>query len=153
MGKRKKEEVEYCKNVLKPLFESMSHIYSLHYRHGNTEFGKDFTFYYYNPLNQRINVGIQAKWGDIRGSSTSIVTKLYNQIRVAFSVPYNDKPDREKLYLNEIYLICSGKYTRNAIEIIEEMFVEKRYNIHYLDGSDIKALRAINSQDRSKRVW
>jgi hypothetical protein len=116
------------------------YIENLRYRHGNVEFGKDFTFSYVSPLNQRINAGIQAKYGDIKGSSASLVNDITSQIKVAFKVPYKNKPDGEELYLNELYLICSGKYTNNAIEILERT-LEKNYNVHFLDGSDIGHLR------------
>lgn len=139
--KRKLKEIEFCKKVLKPLLEAMSpYIENLRYRHGNWEFGKDFTFSYINPLNQRINVGFQAKWGDVKGSSTSLMREIVDQIKVAFKVPYKNKPDGQELYLNELYLICSGKYTDNAIAIIEKT-LERNFNVHFLDGSDTEHLR------------
>ncbi len=96
------------------------HIFNLKYRHNNMEFGKDFTFSYFNPLNQRVNVGFQAKWGDIRGSSTSLIREIVDQIKVAFKVPYKNKPDDKQLYLNELYIVCSGEFKNNAIEIIDK---------------------------------
>lgn len=139
--KRKPEEVEFCKKTLEPLFEAMSpHLENIRYRHGSMEFGKDFTFSYVNPLNQRINVGVQAKWGDIKGSSTSLISEIVAQIEVAFKVPYKNKPDGQELYINELYIICSGKYTNNAIEIIEKTLA-KNFNVHFLDGSDITYLQ------------
>lgn len=137
---RDAKEVKFCKQTLHPLLEAMRpHIINLRYRHGNTEFGKDFTFSYVNPLNQRINVGIQAKWGDIKGSSRSLVREIVDQVKVAFKVPYKNAPQGEKLYLNELYIVCSGKYTNNAIEIIERT-LEKDFNAHFLDGSNIEDL-------------
>lgn len=115
------------------------YIENLRYRHGNVEFGKDFTFSYVNPLNQRINVGLQAKWGDIKGSSTSLINEIVSQIEVAFKVPYKNKPDVVEFYLNELYLVCSGKFRDNANEIIEKT-LEKNYNVRFLDGSDITDL-------------
>jgi hypothetical protein len=139
---RKHEEIEYCQTVLNPLFETMIHyIENLRYRHGNTEFGKDFTFSYINPLNQRVNVGIQVKWGDIVGSSTGLVNEIVSQIQVAFAVPYKNKPNDPELYLNELYVVCSGKYTDNAITIIEKT-LEKNFNVFFLDGSEIEHLRS-----------
>ena len=139
---RKHEEIEYCQKVLNPLFETMVHyIENLRYRHGNTEFGKDFTFSYINPLNQRVNVGIQVKWGDIVGSSTTLVSEIVSQIQVAFAVPYKNKPNSQESYLNELYIVCSGKYTDNAITIIEKT-LEKNFNVFFLDGSEIEHLRS-----------
>ncbi|MCJ7430060.1 hypothetical protein MUO83_02435 [Candidatus Bathyarchaeota archaeon] len=138
---RKLQEIGYCQNVLNPLFETMlPYIENLRYRHGNMEFGKDFTFSYVNPLNQRVNVGIQAKWGDIAGSSTSLVDEIVSQIKVAFSVPYKNKPDGQELHLNELYIVCSGKFTDNAITIIENT-LERDFNVSFLDGSDMELLR------------
>lgn len=150
--KRKPKEVGFCKQTLKPLLEAMSpYIENLRYRHGNIEFGKDFTFSYVNPLNQRINVGLQAKWGDVKGASKSIMNEIVDQIRIAFSVPYKNKPDGQELYLNELYIVCSGKYRNNAIKIIERT-LEKNYNVHFLDGSDIADLRkkATNRKTKEK---
>lgn len=138
---RKQEEIEYCQNVLSPLFEAMTpYIENLRYRHGNTEFGKDFTFSYFNPLNQRVNVGIQTKWGDISGSVKEVITEIVSQIEVAFEVPYRNKPDDPELYLNELYIVCSGKYTDNAITIIGKT-LKNKYNVSFLDGSDIEVMR------------
>jgi hypothetical protein len=139
---RKTKEIDFCKNILKPLLEGMSdRPENVRYRHGDpTEFGKDFTFSYVNPLNRRINAGVQAKWGDIKGKSTSLIGQIVNQIETAFAVPYKNKPDDAELYLNELYLWCSGKYTTNAITIIEKK-LGKKYNAHYLDGSDIEHLK------------
>ncbi len=139
---RKHEEIEYCQKVLNPLFETMVHyIENLRYRHGNTEFGKDFTFSYFNPLNQRVNVGIQVKWGDIAGLSTTLVNEIVSQIQVAFAVPYKNKPNDQEFYLNELYIVCSGKYTDNAITIIEKT-LKKNFNVVFLDGSEIEHLRS-----------
>lgn len=148
--KRKLEEVEFCKKTLEPLFEAMSpHLENIRYRHGSMEFGKDLTFSYVNPLNQRINVGLQAKWGDIKGSSTSLISEIVAQIEVAFKVPYKNKPDGQELYINELYIICSGKYRNNAIEIIEKTLA-KNFNVHFLDGSDIKYLQNKVAMQRTK---
>ena len=139
--KRRKEEIEFCIKTLKPLLEAMSpHISNLRYRHGNMEFGKDFTFSYINPLNQRVNVGFQAKWGDIKGSSTSLIREVVDQCKVAFKVPYKNKPDGQELFLNELYIVCSGEFKNNAIEIIGRA-LEKNFNVLFLDGSDIADLR------------
>jgi hypothetical protein len=138
--KREKKEMEFCENTLKPILEAMPHIERLKYTHGNMEFGKDLTFSYVNPLNQRINVGWQAKWGDIKGSSTTLISKIVDQIRTAFGTSYDNKPYDTKLYLNELYLVCSGKFRGNAIKIIEDI-LERKYNVHFLDGSDIADLR------------
>lgn len=139
MTRRKAKEMEFCKTVLEPLLEAIHpYIEDLRFRHGNMEFGKDFTFSYVNPLNRTINAGLQAKWGDITGSSVSILDGIIDQIRVAFKVPYKNKPG-EELYLNELYVICSGKYRDNAIKIIENT-LEKGFNVHFLNGSDIDKL-------------
>jgi hypothetical protein len=147
--KRKKKEMEFCENTLKPILEAMPHIEHLKYRHGKMEFGKDFTFSYVNPLNQRINVGWQAKWGDIKGSSTTLISKIVDQIRTAFGTSYNNKPHDTKLCLNELYLVCSGKFTDNAIKIIEDE-LERKYNVHFLDGSDIADLRKKSHRPQNK---
>lgn len=104
------------------------------------EFGKDFTFSYINPLNQRVNVGLQAKWGDIKGSSKALIGEIVNQSITAFKVPYKNKPNDQELFLNELYIVCSGEYKNNAITIIERA-LDKNYNVHFLDGSDIVTLR------------
>lgn len=136
-----------------PPFEAMiPYVENLRYRHGNTEFGKDFTFSYLNPLNQRVHVGIQAKWGDIAGSVTNLMTDIVSQIKVAFAVPYKNKPDGQELYLNELYIVCSGKYTDNAITIIEGT-LESNFNASFLDGSDIELLRRKFAQRRGMEKY
>jgi hypothetical protein len=148
--KRKKEEIDFCENTLKPLFEAIPFLESVKYRHGTNEFGKDFTFSYINPLNQRMNAGVQVKWGDIRGSSNSIISKIVNQIETAFGVPYKNKPEEgQQYYLKELYFICSGEYKNNAVEIIERM-LKKCYNVHFLDGSDVAFLRELVAHHKTE---
>jgi len=143
-------EIEFCQQTLNPLFQAMvPRIENLRYRHGNMEFGKDFTFSYINPLNQRVNVGVQAKWGDIAGSSTTLIREIVDQIKVAFAVPYKNKPDGQDLYLRELYIACSGRYTDNAIEIIEKT-LERNFNVYFLDGSELNTLRYKFAQSRVK---
>ena len=86
--KRNQREIQFLEKTLYPILEAMSpNITDLKYRHGNMEFGKDFTFSYTNPLNQRINVGIQAKWGDVTGKAAE-VKDITSQVDLAFTVPY-----------------------------------------------------------------
>jgi hypothetical protein len=148
--KRKTREIEFCQKEIKPLLEAMSpYVERLRYRHGNVEFGKDFTFSYVNPLNQRINVGLQVKWGDIKGASKSLMREIVDQIKVAFKLPYRNSPDEQEVYINELYLVCSGKYTDNAINIIEKT-LEKGYNVHFLDCSAVELLRKKATMQKTK---
>lgn len=138
---RTSQEIEYCKSVVHPLLQATRSLQRVKYRHGNTEFGKDFTFSYLNPLSTRVNCGVQVKYGDISGESNRLITDLVNQIPVAFSVPYKDTPLESDEYINELYIICSGKYTNNAITIIESQLGSNKYNVHFWDGEKVLELR------------
>lgn len=125
------------------------------YRHGNIEFGKDFTFSYLNPLAVWINCGVQVKYGDITGNSNRLITDLVNQIPIAFSVPYKDVPSESDNYINELYIICSGNYKDNAIRIIESQLLPYKYSIHFWDGERVSNLRErvlITSTEASRDI-
>lgn len=138
--KRPSNEIEYCKSTVYPLLQATKGLQRVKYRHGNTEFGKDFTFSYVNPLDVWINCGVQVKYGDVTGSSNRIITDLVNQIPVAFSVPYKDVPSESDNYIDELYIICSESYKDNAIRIIESQLLRK-YSIQFWDGEHVSNLR------------
>lgn len=138
---RSSKEIEYCKSVVYPLLQATRRLQRVRYRHGNTEFGKDFTFSYLNPLSVCINCGVQVKYGDISGKSKRLITDLTNQIPVAFSVPYKDAPLESGNYINELYIICSGKYTNHAITVIESQLSPQKYNAQFWDGEYVSYLR------------
>ena len=126
--KRNQREIQFLEKTLYPILEAMSpNITDLKYRHGNMEFGKDFTFSYTNPLNQRINVGIQAKWGNVTGRAAE-VNAITSQVYLAFTVPYRNKPNDPHFFVNELYIVCSGRFTNNAIEAITRA-LEQKYNV------------------------
>ncbi len=138
---RLSKEIEYCKSTVYPLLQATRGLQRVRYRHGNTEFGKDFTFSYFNPLSVWVNCGVQVKYGDISGRSNRLITDLANQIPIAFSVPYKDTPLESDEYINELYIICSGKYTSNAITIIESQLGLNKYNVQFWDRQHVLELR------------
>lgn len=97
---RSNKEIEYCKSTVNPLLQATRGLQRVRYRHGNTEFGKDFTFSYLNPLSVGVNCGAQVKYGDISGRENRLITGLVNQIPIAFSVPYKDVPLESDEYIN-----------------------------------------------------
>lgn len=153
--KKPSNEIEYCKSTIYPLLQATKGLQRVKYRHGNIEFGKDFTFSYLNPLAVWINCGVQVKYGDITGNSNRLITDLVNQIPVAFSVPYKDVPSESDNYIDELYIICSGSYKDNAIRIIESQLLPNKYSIQFWDGEHVSNLRErvlITSTEASRDV-
>ncbi len=130
---RAQREIEWCGNVLLPLFMSMERfgLYDVRYNHGTNEFGKDFTFYYYDPLKQPVYCGVQAKWGKISGGSTDI-DELVGQINNALAVPYRWRPKEAERNISQLFIICSDGYTDNAIQVLESRVYHT--NVYFFDG-------------------
>lgn len=112
-----KDEMLFCKMYLTPFFKKLP-FEQVIFNHGNKEFGKDYLLVSHNSFGEIEYYGVQAKAGDISGSAMSGIWEICNQIKTAFTVPYK-LVDGRKVFISKIVIAISGKFTENAMEIIQ----------------------------------
>lgn len=103
--------------ILIPLLKRMN-FSSVKYNHGTREFGKDILFSERDKFGSVKHYGVQVKAGDINGKVNSQIDEIIGQIDDCFSVPIKEFGTDNNVFLSEIYIIISGKFTSNAIEKI-----------------------------------
>lgn len=113
--------------------------FDVRYSHGSDEYGKDVTYKYNDNFGITRYGAVQVKYGDISGSVKGEIDPILFQIEDTFEIPYIDIKESRKNYINQLLIICSGRYTRNAKEKIMEK-LKKGYDIRFLDGQDIDNL-------------
>jgi hypothetical protein len=113
------DEALFCTEVLTPLLRKMGFI-QVRYRHGNMEFGKDFTFSEMTQFGLLRHYGLQAKAGNISGGVNAEIDELIGQVNDAFSIPYCEIGSKEQRYISVFIIAISGRFTANAKEKIAE---------------------------------
>lgn len=109
------------------------------YTHGNDEYGKDVTYKYLDNFGITKYGAVQVKYGDISGSANGDIDTILSQICDAFDMTYTDLKERRRNNINQLLIVCSGRYTRNAKEKILGK-IKKGYDILFFDGQDIDNL-------------
>lgn len=135
------DEGSYTTKVVMPLLISMG-FQDVHYNHGAKEFGKDVTFSRLDEFGVLRHYGAQVKFGDVSGEAGSILDELIGQVDDAFAMPYQSLYGKETRYISGLYLIASGKFTRNAQEKILNKVAQSsiRTNMTFLDGEKVMEL-------------
>lgn len=131
------EEEFTLKKVIPALKNRAS--FDVKYNHGNDEYGKDVIYRYKDNFGEIKCGAAQVKYGNISGGVRGEIDIILSQIEDAFSMPFFDIKENRKTYINQLLIICSGSYTRNATEkIIEKL--NKGYDVRFFDGQDINNL-------------
>jgi hypothetical protein len=112
-----KDEMMFCNMYLTPFFKKIG-FEQVIFNHGNKEFGKDYVLVTKNIFEETEYYGVQAKAGDMKGSATSSITEISNQIESAFKIPYKMTNGKE-IYISKMIIAISGKFTENAQTIIQ----------------------------------
>lgn len=113
--------------------------FDVRYNHGCDEYGKDITYKYKDNF-ETIRCGAaQVKFGDISGGAQGDIDIILGQIDDAFNMPFMDIKENKELNVSQLLIVCSGKYTKNAIEKIKNK-VKKGYDVRFFDGQDIDNL-------------
>lgn len=131
-------EIEFTKQKVIPALKKKS-FFDVRYNHGSDEYGKDVIYKYYDNFESIRYGAVQVKYGDISGSVKSELDPILSQIEDAFLMPYIDIKERTKIYISQLLIICSGRYTKNAREKIMEK-MKKGYDVRFFDGQDIDNL-------------
>jgi len=143
-------EKDFVSKKVIPLLKTLGFEH-VRYLHGIDEFGRDIIFYDNDRFGIEKLFCAQVKVGDISGGSKSIINEITSQIDDAFKMPYYDSFRNESKYVSGLYIITSGKYTRNAKEKIKEKV--KGLPTYFLDKNDFENidLKFTNSKDISKK--
>ena len=113
--------------------------FDVRYNHGYDEYGKDITYKYKDNFETVKCGAAQVKFGDISGGAQGDIDIILAQIDDAFNMPFMDIKENKELYIRQLLIVCSGKYTKNAIEKIKNK-MKKGYDVRFFDGQDIDNL-------------
>ncbi len=130
----------FCEEILTPLFRHMR-FENVIYNHGANEFGKDYILAEMMKINNIRYCGVQVKVGNVDGGVNSQIDNIINQIKDAFEMPFVLKNENRNIYISELYIVISGKFTSNAKEKIRYKISKGIYGaVHFLDREDIENL-------------
>ena len=108
--------------------------------HGTDEFGRDVVFRCNCKFGLEHLYGAQIKGRDVSGSAESRIGKLVQQVDLALTQPYTDVATRKDWLLAGLYVIISGRFTRNAKEVLKNRI--RKGNVWLVDGETLSHLEA-----------
>lgn len=109
---------------------------NVYYTHGIEEYGRDVVYQFYDNFGQLRYGSAQVKKGNISGNANGKLKEVLEQIDDSFAMPYKDLLKKQEVNIEQVVIICSGKYTNNAKEKIMNKVIEGR-NVIFLDGQNI----------------
>ena len=120
-------EVKQFHPILNKLFKKMSSVTHVEYTHGSDERGADFILERTDSLlNETSNVGIIAKIGNIGLKDLAVLCMQIDQCKL--DRPF--KSARQKIHLNEIWIVTNGTISHKSEEAIFEKY--RNQNIHFI---------------------
>lgn len=140
-------EEEFKNKRIIPLLRKMG-FEEVRDNHGGDEFGKDILFSRYDEFGIKRYYAAQIKAGDINGRNTGDIDDIIGHTLRAFSIPFTDIITKKEIYIDEFYVIISGKFIGNAKKIILQDDKINQYNrwTHFIDGEYIENLFNQNFQ-------
>lgn len=126
MNAREKKEIlnnisekEFRQDLIIPLLSKMGYLAPIEY-HGANERGKDIICFEYDRLNEQRFLSVVAKTGDLTGSAATNLglMNVVNQVQQAFDVPYEDLYNMRQIFINEVWVMTSGKIVSGAQESV-----------------------------------
>jgi hypothetical protein len=129
-----KDEVKELHPLLEKLLPKMPRFSSLEYNQGNREMGADFVVARKDDTFEKFDyVGIVAKVGDIKQNFTEVERQIDE-----CTIPRYFNNGRDKIILDEVWVVFTGTVTNNAQEKIHEKF--KGRKIVFVDGKQLAKL-------------
>jgi len=128
------DEVQELHPLLGQLLPKLPKVKNVEYTHGGREMGADFVFSKLNEVLGTVEyVGVIAKVGRILQDYSDIERQIDE-----CEVPRNFLGGKEKIRINEVWVIVTGNITQNAQDKIHEKY--KLRSIHFIDGSRLERL-------------
>lgn len=112
-------EKEFRQGLIIPLLSKMGYIAPIEY-HGTNEKGKDIVCFEYDKLREQSFLAVVAKIDDLTGdvSKDSGLMNVCNQVRQAFDYPYEDLFNMRQLFINQVWVVTTGKIVSGAQESV-----------------------------------
>jgi hypothetical protein len=110
---RKLKEIPFCKQVLVPLFEAMKYRDVRFTGGGPLEQGKDITMWEANSLDQRINIAVVAKAGNITGSVAS-AGEVVTQIQQCLGSTFFENASSAPQTVHRCFVVTNGDITKEG---------------------------------------
>lgn len=126
MNPREKKEIlnnlnekEFRQDLIIPLLSKMGYLAPVEY-HGTNERGKDIICFEYDRLNEQRFLSVVAKTGDLTGNAAtnSGLMTVINQVQQAFDNPYEDLYNMRQVFINEVWVMTTGKIVSGAQESV-----------------------------------
>lgn len=113
------KETELRQDLIIPLLSKMGFNAPLEY-HGPNEKGKDIICFYYDKLNEQRFLAVVAKSGDLTGNAATNtgLMNVVTQVQQAFDNPYEDLYNMRQIFINEVWVVTSGKIVAGAQESV-----------------------------------
>ena len=131
-------EKELRQEVIIPILNIMGYKAPVEY-HGINEKGKDIICFDYDKLKEKRFLSVVVKKEDITGdvsSNRSLREQVY-QVEQSFNIAYDDVYNMRQVYLDEVWIVTTGKLTSGAqesvIDTLRKNNLDKRVKIIYDD--------------------
>ncbi|TQV89400.1 hypothetical protein [Aliikangiella coralliicola] len=130
-------EIKFTRELLIPLLTKIGFEH-VRFNHGVSEYGKDILFSERDRFGNTRYLASQVKSGNVTGGSGAVIDTIISQIDDAFSIPVNGAGQQKQFYISELYIICSGNITQNAVRKINEKIDSRlKGSVFFLDIDDI----------------
>ncbi len=112
-------EKEFRQDLIIPLLSKMGYLAPIEY-HGTAEKGKDIICFEYDRLNEQRFLSVVAKTGELTGNAAtnSGLMNVVNQVQQAFDNPYEDLYNMRQVFINEVWVMTTGKIVSGAQESV-----------------------------------
>ncbi|NQX42322.1 hypothetical protein SAMN05421820_11142 [Pedobacter steynii] len=132
-------EKEFRQDLIIPLLSKIGYIAPIEY-HGVNERGKDIICFEYDRLKEQRFLSVVAKIGDLTGNAATNagLMTVVNQVQQAFDNPYEDLYNMRQLFINEVWVMTTGKIVSGAQDSV----------IHTLRKSNLDKQIRIIGDDR-----
>lgn len=112
-------EKEFRQDLVIPLLSKMGYIAPIEY-HGTNERGKDIICFEYDRLKEQRFLSVVAKTGDLTGSASTNagLMNVVTQVQQAFDNPYEDLYNMRQVFINEVWVMTTGKIVSGAQESV-----------------------------------
>jgi hypothetical protein len=136
-------EDDLIEKVLVPMFSQLrfSRVSAAGHHDKALEFGRDLWMRYRLPTGHYIYLGAQVKKGKLDSAGRTRnenIAEVLAQVRMMLERPVLDPETNKKVLLDHIFIICSGKITKQAKEWLEDCLdAEGRRRVLFMDREEL----------------
>lgn len=147
------EEEDFKKEIIIPTLRRLG-FDEIRDNHGIREFGKDIIFSKFDEFGLKRFYAAQVKSKDINGRNAGDFDDVIGHAMRAFAVTFTDIFTKKEVSIDEFYVIISGRFLGNAIDIIKNSPKISGWSrlIHFIDGEFMQKLYSQNVQKISRLI-